>query len=146
MRFAGNFFSEWGQGKSSHHTLLVALVACAVGATACVAVILSLVGSPTTQPAVSSDSPRAIVRNAGASEATKSAQAQPMVETPSRPAATAVVSGRDEPATQAQVDHQAELHSQESRKHSRVVIRSREPYWWRPFAHASSQSPRFSSW
>src|SRR6516164_3753478 len=126
MRFAGNFFSEW-QGKGSHHTLLAAFVACAVGATACAAVVLSLVSSPTTQLAVSSNSPRAIVRNAGAPEATQSAQDHPMAETPSRPAVNAVASGPDEPARQAQENHQAEVHGQESRKHSRVVIRSREP-------------------
>src|SRR5215469_11214892 len=145
MRFAGNFFSEW-QGKGSHHTLLAAFVACAVGATACAAVVLSLVSSSTTQPAVSSNPPRAIVRNAGAPEATQSVQDHPMAETPSRPAVNAVASSPDEPARQTQENHQAEVHGQESRKHSRVVIRSREPYWRRPFAHAFSRSPRFSSW
>ena len=144
MRFAGNFFSEW-QGKGSHHTLLAAFVACAVGATACAAVVLSLVSSPTTQPAVSSNS-RAIVRNAGAPEATQSVQDHPMAETPSRPAVNAVASGPDEPARQAQENHEVEVRGQESRKHSRVVIRSREPYWRRPFSHAFSRSPRFSSW
>jgi hypothetical protein len=142
MRFAGNFFSEWQGG--SHHTLLAAFVACAVGATACAAVVLSLVSSPTTQPAVSSNSPRAIVRNAGAFEPTQSAQDHPLAETPSRPAA--VAPGPGEPARQAQENHEADAHGQESRKHGRVVIRSREPYWRRPFAHAFSQSPRFSSW
>ena len=85
MRFAGNFFSEW-QGNDSHRTLLAAFVACAVGATACAAVVLSMVSSPTTQTAVSSNSPRAIVRNAGVPEATQSAQDHPMAETPSRAA------------------------------------------------------------
>ena len=125
MRFAGNFFSEW-QGNDSHRTLLAAFVACAVGATACAAVVLPLVSSPTTQPAVSSNS-RAIVRNAGAPEATQSVQDHPMAETPSRPAVNAVASSPDEPARQTQENHQAEVHGQESQKHSRVVIRSREP-------------------
>src|SRR6516164_4542671 len=132
MRFAGNFFSEW-QGKGTYHTLLAAVVACAVGATACAAVVLSMVSSPTTQPAVSSNS-RAIVRNAGAPEATQSVQDHPMAETPSRPAVNAVASGPDEPARQGQENHEVEVHGQESRKHSRVVIRSREPYWRRPFS------------
>lgn len=145
MRFAGNFFSEW-QRKDSRHTLLVAFVTCAVSATACAAVILSLVGSPTTQPAVSSNSPRAIVRNADTSEATQSARDYPMADTPSRPAVTAVASGSDAPARQVQENHQVEVHSQKSRTHSRVLMRSREPYWRRPFAHAFSKSPRFSSW
>jgi len=144
MRFAGNFFSELQGG--SHHTLLAAFVACAVCATACAAVVLPLVSSPTTQPAVSSNSQRAIVRNAGAFEPTQGAQKHPMAEAPSRPAVNAIASGPAEPARQAQEKHEAEVHSQESRKHSRVVIRSREPYWRRPFAHAFSRSPRFSSW
>src|SRR5262245_60060503 len=56
MRFTGNFYSEWdhARGESSNRTLLVVLVACAVGATASGAVILSLVGSPSTQPGVPS--------------------------------------------------------------------------------------------
>src|SRR5215475_5968025 len=144
MRFAGNFFSEW-QGKGTYHTLLAAFVACAVGATACAAVVLSMVSSPTTQTAVSSNSPRAIVRNAGVPEATQGAQDHPMAETLSRAAVNAVASGPDEPARQAQENHEVEVRGQESRKHSRVVIRSREPYWRRPFAHAFSRSPRFSS-
>jgi hypothetical protein len=148
MRFTGNFFSEWAhvRGGSSNHALFVAVVACAVGATASGAVILTLVGSPTTQPSVSSISPRAIVRNTGASEATKTAQDQPTVEILPRPAVTGMVAGRDEPATKTEEDHQAEVNGQESRKHSRALIRSREPYWRRPFARAFSPSPRFSSW
>jgi len=142
MRSIGNFHLERRRGQA----LLVSLVAIAVGATASGAVILSLVGSPSTQPGVPSISQRAIVRNTSASEATKTAQDRPAVETPPRPAATAMVSGRDEPATQTEEDHQTEAPSQQSRKHSRVVTRSREPYWRRPFAHAFSSSPRFGSW
>jgi hypothetical protein len=148
MRFTGNFYSEWAhaRGGSSNRTLFFALVACAVGATASGAVILSLVDPPSTQPGVPSISQRAIVRNTNVSETTKTAQDQPAVETLPRPAATAMVSGRDEPATQTEEHHQTEVPSQESRKHSRVVTRSREPYWRRPFAHAFWSSPRFGSW
>ncbi len=142
MRFTGNFYSEWANARGNH-SLLVALVACAVGATAGGAVMLSLVGSPATQPGVSSISPRAIVRNAGTSEANKTAQDQSTVETPPRSTAIDTASGRDEPAT-TEEDRQAEVHSHESRKHGRVVISSHEPHWRRPFAHAFS--PRFGSW
>ena len=145
MRFTGNFYSEWANARGNH-SLLVALVACAVGATAGGAVMLSLVGSPVTHPGVSSISPRAIVRNAGTSEASKTVQDQPTVETPPRSAAIGMVSGRDEPATQTEEDGQAEVHSHESRKHGRVVIPSHEPHWRRPFAHAFSPLPRFGSW
>ena len=86
MRSTGNFFST--RRGSSNHTLLVPLVACAVGAAASGAVILSQLGSPKTQPGVSSISPRAIVRNVGASEPTKTAQDRPIIETPLRPAVT----------------------------------------------------------
>ena len=145
MRFSGNFFSEWHLRRgSSNHTLLVPLVACAVGAAASGAVILSLVGSPMTQPGVSSISPRAIVRNVGASEPTKTAQDRPIIETPLRPAVTSAVSGRDEPVVQTEAEHQTEAQSQQSRKHRRVVRRWREPYWRRS-AHNSSPKP-FGFW
>ena len=146
MRFTGNYFSEWayGRGVSSNHTLLVPLVACAVGATASGAVILSLAGSPATQPSVSSNSPRVIVRSAGTSEPTENAQDRPMVETPPRPAVTNMASGRNEPVTQTESEHQTEVHSQQSRKHSQQ--HSREPHWHGRFAHAYSPLTRFSSW
>jgi hypothetical protein len=131
-------------GGSSNHPLLVPLVACAVGATASGAVILSLVGSPMTQPGVSTISPRAIVRNAGTSEPTKNAQDRPIVETPPRPAVTNMVLGRDEPVTQTESEHQAEVHNQQSRKHSQQ--RSREPHWHGRFAYGFSPLSRFSSW
>lgn len=143
MRFTGNFYSEWANARGNH-SLLVALVACAVGATAGGAVMLSLVGSPATQSGVSSISPRPIVRNAGTSEANKTVQDQPTVETPPRSAAIDMASGRDKSATQPEADPQAEVHNHESQKHGRVV--SHEPHWRRPFAHAFSPLPRFSSW
>jgi len=141
MRFTGNFYSEWShaRGRRSSRPILAVLVACAVGATASGAVILFLVGSPSIQPSAPSISQRAIVRNITASEATKTGEDHPAVDTPSRPAATAVVSGRDESATQTEEEP---VHSQESRKHNRTVTRSRESYWRRPF----SPSPRFGSW
>jgi hypothetical protein len=146
MRFTGNFFSERAhvRGGSSNYALLVPLVTCAVGATASGAVILSLVGSPMTQPGVSTISPRAIVRNAGTSEPTKTAQDRPMVETPPPPAVTSKVSGGDELVTQTEAEHQAEVHSQQSRKHNQQ--RTREPHRHERFAHAFSPLPRFSSW
>ena len=142
MRFTGNFFSERAhlRGGSPNHTFLVPLVACALGATASGAVILSLVGSSTTQPGISSISPRAIVRNAGTSEPTKTAQDRPIIETPLRPAVTSAVSGRDELVTQTE----AEPAGQQSRKHSQQSSRKR--HWQRRFARAFSPLPRFGSW
>jgi len=145
MRFTGNFFSERAhlRGGSSFYTLLVPSVACALGATVCGAVILSLVDSSTTQPGVSLISPRAIVRNGGTSEPTKTAQDRPTVETPLPPAVTGV-SGRDELVIQTKAERQAEVHSQQSRKHSQQ--RSRGRYWQGRFARAFSPAPRFSTW
>ena len=72
MRLIGNYYSEWADARGdTRRTLLVTLVACAVGATASAAVIFSLTSSPTTQPDVRSISPQAIVRNVGASAVQK---------------------------------------------------------------------------
>jgi hypothetical protein len=141
MRAIGNFYS-WAhvQGKSSHHAFFVGSVACAVGATASAAVILSLVDSPVRESGIPSTSARAIVRNAGTFEAPKTVQDRPMVEAPLRPAATETVSGRDEPVTQMEAGHQARVHG-EPQKHSQVVIHSRilETIYPRFFAEGTPQ-------
>jgi hypothetical protein len=149
MRSMGNYYSEWADARgNTRRTLLVTLVACAVGATASAAVIFSLASSPTTQSGVPPISPRAIVRNVGAPEVPKTAQAGPVVEPspspraivrnagaseapkttqdgsraepPPRPAANSMLSARDEPVKQTEAEHRAEVHSQQSRRHSRV--------------------------
>jgi hypothetical protein len=135
MRSIGNFYSERGHGQH----FLIPLVATAVGATASAAVILSLVGSPPTQPDVSSISPRPIVRDIGASVAKETVKDQPTAETPLRS------TGTNEVVTQTEAEHQLKASKQESRMHKRVVTRSRQSYWRGRFARAFSQ-PRFSSW
>ena len=163
MRSMGNY-SEWADaGGDSRRTLLVTLVACAVGATATAVVIFSLASSSTTQSGVPPISPRAIVRNVAAPEIPKTIQGGPQVEPTrslqttvrnagafeaprafqnepveptSQPAANGMVSARDEPVAQTQAEHRAGVHSQQPRRHSRV----RYPYW-RRFAH----NP-FGSW
>jgi len=167
MRSIGNCYSDWADARSdTRRTLLVTLVACAVGATASAAVIFSIASSPTTQSGAPPISPRAIVRNVGAPEVPKTAQAGPVEPTPSpqatvrnagafeapkaaqnepveptsRPAAANMVSGRNEQLTQTKAEHQAQVHSQQSRRHSRV----RYPYW-RRFAHNPWPKP-FGSW
>jgi|SRR6516225_5852158 len=164
MRLIGNYYSEWAEARGdTRRTLLVTLVACAVGATASAAVIFSLASYSTTQSVVPPISPRALVRNVGAPEVPKTAQAGPVVESTrspqaavrnagafevpksaqnepveptSRPAANGMVSARDEPVTQTETEHRAGVHSRQPRRHSRV----RYPYW-RRFAH----NP-FGSW
>jgi hypothetical protein len=172
MRLIGNYYSEWADTRgTAPHTLLVTLVACAVGAIASAAVIFSLASSPTTQPVAPSISPQAIVRDIGASEAPKTGQGGPVieptpspratvrnagaseipkaaqdapVETTSQPA-TGIASGQHEPVAQTEAEHhQTEAQSQQSRKHGRVARQWREPYW-RRFAHNSSQRP-FGFW
>ena len=164
MRSMGNYYSEWADTRrDTHRTLLVTSVACAVGATASAAVIFSHASSPTTQSGASPISPRAIVRNVSAPAAPKTVQDGPVVEpTPSpqvtvrkagafevpkapveptsRPAAGSVVSDRNEQVTQTEAEPRAEVHSQQSRRHSRV----RYPYW-RRFAHNPWPKP-FGSW
>ena len=171
MRSMGNY-SEWADARGdTRRTLLVTLVACAVGATASAAVIFSLASSPTTQSGVPAISPRAIVRNVGAPEVPKTAQAGPVVEpSPSpraivrnagaseapkttqdrpdepmpRPPVTSTASGLDDPVNRTEAEHQTEAPSQQSRKRGRVVRRWHEPYW-RRFAHNSSPRP-FGFW
>jgi hypothetical protein len=145
-RLNRNSSLEWlNQRDSPRHTLLVSLVACAVGATASAAVILGLVDFATTQPGVTSISARAIVQDASAFQDTTAAQSRPMVETPRGPAPT-VASASNEPVTQKEEEHLSEMHSQQSRNHSRVVIHSREPHWRRQFTRTFSRSQRISLW
>src|SRR5215472_18480146 len=88
----GNYYSEWADARGdTRRTLLVTLVACAVGATASAAVIFSLASSSTTQSGVPPISPRAIVRNVSTPEVPKTAQAGPMGEPTPSPQATARV-------------------------------------------------------
>jgi hypothetical protein len=137
MRAIGNFYSE-GRHRQG---LLVSLVATAVGAIASAAVILSLLGSPATQPGVSSISPRAIVREKiGEPEINKTVSDRLTAETPVPPI------GANEVATQTDAKHQPEVNKHESRKHSRVVTRSREPYGRGRFGRSFRQLPHFSNW
>src|SRR6516225_9380806 len=167
VQLIGSYYSEWADARGdTRRTRLVTLVACAVGATASAAVTFSVASSPTTQSGVPPISPRAIVRNVSAPEVPKTAQDGPVEPTPSpqatirnagafgvpkaaqnepveptsQPAANSMVSARDEPVTQTEAEHRAGVHSQQSRRHSRV----RYPYW-RRFAHTPSPRP-FGTW
>jgi len=141
--------------RDTRHTVLVSLVACAVGGTASAAVILGLVDFTMTQASMPPISPRAIVWKA-------SAQNSPLVEPSTRLAAISVVSPADkpvvqnsptveaptpvamvspsnEPVTQTRAEHPSKVHSQQLRKHT-----GREHHWRRRFAHTSST--RFGLW
>jgi len=138
LRLIPNSSLEWAIRRDSpRHTLLVPFVACAVGATASAAVILALVDFATTQTSVPPISARAIVRDASAFQGTTTAQNIPVVETPMQLAPT-------ERVTQNEENYPSEVHGQQLRKHSRVVVHSREPYWQRRFTRTRSQ--RFSLW
>ena len=145
MRLIGNYYSEWADTRrDTRRTLLVTLVACAVGATASATVIFSLASSATTQSGVPPISPRAIVRNVAAPEVPKTVQDGSLVEPTPSPQVTMRKAGafevpkaaRDEPVKQTEAERRAEVHSQQSRRHSRF----RYPYW-RRVAH----NP-FGSW
>jgi hypothetical protein len=164
----GNYYSEWADARGdTRRTLLVTLVACAVGATASAAVIFSLASSPTTQSSAPPISPRALVRNVGAPEVPKNVQGGPVVEPTaspqatvrnagatevpkaaqnepveptSRPSAASMVSGRNVSVTETEAEARAEVHSQHSRRHTRI----RQPYW-RRFAHNPWPKP-FGTW
>jgi hypothetical protein len=168
MRLIGNYYSEWADARGdTRRTVLVTLVACAVGATASAAVIFSLASSPTTQSSAPPISPRAIVRNVGAPEVPKTVQDGPVVEPTSspqatvrnagatevpkaaqnepveptsRPSAASMVSGRNVSVTETEAEARAEVHSQHSRRHTRI----RQPYW-RRFAHNPWPKP-FGTW
>jgi len=148
MRFTGNFFSEEAHlhGGRSNHSFLVPLVACAVGATASGAVVLSLIGSPVPQSSgPASVPPRAIVRSAGPS-GTEAAKNQPVVETPLPSAVTAKVSDRDEPVGQTEAGQPPEVHDQQSRKHSQQHTRERYSQGrFRPFPRFSSRRDELTS-
>jgi hypothetical protein len=131
---------------SARHTLLVPLVACAVGATASAAVILALVDFATTQPSVPPISAQAIVRDVSAFQGTTAAQNRPVVETPRGLPATGMVSALDEPATQKEEERPSERHGQQLRKHGRILVHSRERDWRRRFGHNYSRSQHFSLW
>jgi hypothetical protein len=143
MRRNRNSSLEWPIQRG--RTLLVPLVACAVGAAASAAVILALVDFAMTQASVPPISARAIVRDASAFQDTTTAQNRPVAETPRRLAATDMVSALDEPVTQKEEEHPSEVHSQQLRKHA-VVIHSREPHWRRRFTRTFSRPQRFTLW
>jgi len=146
MRLNRNSSLEWSiRRDSSGRTLLVPLVACAVGATASAAVILALVDFATTQASVPPISARAIVRDASAFQGTATAQNRPVVETPRRLAATGMVSALDEPVTQKEEEHPSRVHNHQLRKYT-AVTHSREPYWRRRFTRTFSRSQRSSLW
>jgi|SRR5690349_3664542 len=144
----GNFFSEWAPvgGKRVHNTLLVVLVACAVGAAASATVTLSLIDTPMIRPGVPLTSPRVIVRNADASQTANSTKNRPTIETATGPAAISNLSD-DQPAAKMEAKPQAqELSTPQSRKHDRSAARWRERDWGRRFTHGFSRQPRFSAW
>ena len=144
MPLNSNFYSEWtpARRESSHRALLLALVACALGAIGSAAVILSLVDFGTKPAEVPPISVRAIVRTASAPDDTKTAKNSPMGETPIRQPEIGIVSTRDETVTQTEAEHPSEEHDQQLRTHSRL----REPHWRPRFTRTFSRSPRFGFW
>jgi hypothetical protein len=146
MRLNGNSHSDWisGRKESSAHILLVAVVACAVGATASAGVILSLLGSVIVQPRVPSIAPRVIASNNTASGPANIAQDQAATETAIPQVAIPTMPETALPVNQTQAGRQ--VHSHRLRKLGRVAGRPRETYWRHRFTNAYSQLPRVSYW
>jgi hypothetical protein len=144
VRLNGNSYSEFVPVRRERSHILVVLVACAIGATTSAAVILSLGDFPMTQTSVPPISPQAIVRNVSVtSEPTKTAEDRTMVESRLPSAVTSLVSGRNEPVTQAEAEHRAEVHAHQPQKHRQQ--RSRELHWQGHFAHGSWRVTRFNT-
>ena len=147
MRFNGNFYSGWIHArKDFRHTLSLVLVACALGGTASAAVVLSLMGSLMIQPVVPPISPRVTVRITSELETANIVRNGPTIEIPTPGAAIDATSLPEEPEAQTTAEHRGEVHGHQSRRYSRVVVRSREHYWRHRFTHSLSPAPRFSSW
>jgi hypothetical protein len=163
MQLHRDCYSEWlFRGDSSRHTVLVSLMACAVGGTASAAVILSLLNFSIAPLGVPPVPPVAITDNASAPQDTRIVAKALLLERPMRPAATSVVypsdqsvaqnspviepppvalvSSSDEPVTRAKAEHPSAGHSQRLSKHRRVH------YWRQRFTHTAVPSRRFSFW
>lgn len=142
MRYV-NSYSEWAPVRRERSFILIVLVACAIGATTSTAVILSLGDFPITQTGVPPISPRALVRNVGSTEPpTKAAEDRPAGSSlPSR--VTSIVSGRDEPVTQPDAEHQVKVDGHQSQNDRQQ--RSHAPRPAERFAHGFWRSTRFNS-
>ena len=142
MRSNWTSYSESPFVRRERSYTFVALLACAICATTSAAVILSLADFPVTRTGIPAVSPRPIVRNVGTFEPTKAPDHRP-IESSLPSAMTSIGSGRDEPVTQADVEHQSEPHDQQAQKDH--PQRSRGSHSPARFTHGFWRSPRFSS-
>jgi hypothetical protein len=107
MRLNRKSYSVWAAVRREPSSILVVLVACAIGVTTIAAVILSVGEFPIMQTGVLPISPRAIVQNVtNSSQLTNSAQHSAAVESPLPSPALSMVSGREEPVTHTQPKQQ----------------------------------------
>jgi hypothetical protein len=142
MRLNGKSYSVWAAVRREPFSILVALVACAIGVAIIGAVFVSVGEFPIMQAGVPPISPRTIVQDVTASsQPTNSAQHSAMVESPLPSPAPSMVSGREEPVTHSQAKQQrAEVRQQRHRQQP-----GRELHRQARFSNPSWRVTRFNS-
>jgi hypothetical protein len=148
MRSTGNIYPEWshmGREQSFRHSLLIVVVATAVGAIASAAVILALIDEPVTKSDALPISARAIISNVGASGGMPADQDRAMVPTNVQLTPTATVPASDVAAIHIEAANRPNVHSgHKSWKENRTG--SRRVAYWRRFARAYSPFSRVQPW
>jgi hypothetical protein len=149
MRSVGNFHPVWGNlaaTSSLRHTLLVTVVATAVGGTASAAVVLSLVNYSLTGPGGRSISAEAPANKAEASGVGIAAQIVPTVEHMLPPLRAGMINDGSVAAVSMEARHRGALRIERKvPKHRRVVDSRPKVHWWR-FARIFTPFPHSHSW
>ena len=149
MQLVGNFHPGWGHvpaPSSLRHTLAVALVATAVGATAGATVVLSLVDYSPTEPEIPSFSERALASKAKASEPTTAAKGQLTMEEIPPPTFAGTVNHNAIAVSPGEAGHHAAALQVEQRAGDRGrVVPSRRKAHSRCFVYSFAPFPHFQS-
>lgn len=147
MRSVENFHPVWDHlaaTSSLRHTLLVTIVATAVGATASAAVVLSLVNYSLTEPGnrpISAQAPATDASGVGAA-----ALGMPTVEVMLPPLRAETINNGFVAAVSLEARHRAALHIERKvLEHRRVVMSRPKAHSWR-FARVFTLFPHFRSW
>ena len=150
MQSVGNFRPEWGYVAtplSLRHTLAVALVATAVGATAGATVVLSLVDCSPTELVIPSFSERALANKAEASEPTTAAKDQLTMEEIPPPALLGTVDHNAIAVAPGEAGHHAAAVQIEQKAGDRGrVVPSRRKAHSRRFVYSFAPFAHFQSW
>ena len=147
MRSVENFHPAWehfAATSSLRHTLLVTIVATAVGATASAAVVLSLVNYSLTEPGnrpISAQAPAADASGVGAA-----ALGMPTVDVMLPPLHAQTINNGFVAAVSLEARHRAALHVERKvPEHRRIVISRPKTHSWQ-FARVFTLFPHSRSW